>query len=192
MLVIIDNYDSFTYNLFQKAATCCSVIYVFRNDECTVEEIEALKPSKIIISPGPKAPVDAGICIELIKTLAPKVPILGVCLGMQAIGEAFGAKVILTELPIHGRSSLIYHSGKGLYSNMPMPFEAGRYHSLMVEKQSLPQTLQIEAETSDGLIMGLRHRDYDCYGVQFHPESILTPEGDRLIENFLNSNSLEE
>lgn len=185
MLIIIDNYDSFTYNLYQMAADLLKEVSVFRNDALTVDELERLNPSGLILSPGPKAPDEAGICIRAIQKLAPKIPILGVCLGMQAIGAAYGARIVRASQPKHGQSSSIYHTQTGIYQDLPSPFLAGRYHSLIVEESSLPSILVKEAETEEGVIMGIRHCDYPCYGVQFHPESILTPQGNRLIQNFI-------
>lgn len=185
MLVIIDNYDSFTYNLYQGFAQVTREIRVIRNDQFTVAEIAALKPSKIVISPGPKAPHQAGISVELICALAPCIPILGVCLGMQAIGEAFGGKVVLAPELVHGKDTLIRHGGEGIYQGLPSPFVAGRYHSLLVDEETLPDCLEKQAFTESGLIMGIKHRRYPCYGVQFHPESILTPQGHIILNNFI-------
>ncbi|MCB1106559.1 MAG: aminodeoxychorismate/anthranilate synthase component II [Chlamydiia bacterium] len=184
MIIIIDNYDSFTYNLYQMVAPFTKV-EVIRNDALTVDEIRSLKPKGIILSPGPKTPKDAGICLELIKELYKEVPIFGVCLGHQALAESFGGKVVHAEEVIHGKSATIFHSRKDLFQKMPLPFEGGRYHSLIVERTSLPKCLMIEAETEDGVIMGMKHVEYPLYGVQFHPESVLTPEGKLLIEGFL-------
>ena len=189
MFVIIDNYDSFTYNLYQIVAALKNV-EVFRNDCVTVEEIEQMEPKAIFLSPGPGRPEDAGICVDLIKRLASKVPIFGVCLGLQAIGAAFGAKVVPAGEIYHGKTSLIFHYRRGIYQGMHVPFRACRYHSLMLETDSLPDVLVKEAETEQGMIMGVRHRDYPCYGVQFHPESILTAHGDKLIKNFINNVSI--
>lgn len=186
MILLIDNYDSFTYNLYQIIAKLRPDVKVVRNDKITLEEIEALKPEGIILSPGPGRPEEAGICMELIKKFAPTIPILGVCLGHQAMGAVFGGKVIGAGEIVHGKPSSIFHNRKGFYKSMPLPFEAGRYHSLIVEKESLPSELMIEAETDDGLIMAMRHIKYPCFGVQFHPESILTPQGEKLITEFLS------
>lgn len=185
MLVIIDNYDSFTYNLYQAFAQVTQEIRVIRNDHLSVAEIAALKPSKIVISPGPKAPLQAGISLEVIRTLAPCVPILGVCLGMQAIGEAFGGRVVLAPEPMHGKDTMIIHAGHGIYQGLPSPFVAGRYHSLLVDEGTLPDCLEKQAFTESGLIMGIKHKQYPCYGVQFHPESILTPQGHIILNNFI-------
>jgi len=185
MIVLIDNYDSFTYNIYQLVAKGGKKVLVVRNDQITLSEIEALMPTHLIISPGPGRPEDAGICVEAIKYFAPKIPILGVCLGHQAIGVAFGGKVISAGQIMHGKSSLVFHSRKHLFKGMPLPFKAGRYHSLIIDKQTLPKTLSIEAETDKGIIMAVKHKEYPCFGVQFHPESILTPEGEQFIDQFL-------
>lgn len=184
MIVIIDNYDSFTYNLYQMVAKYTPV-QVIRNDAITVEEIEKLGPKGIILSPGPGMPKDAGICIELIEKLSGKVPILGVCLGHQAMAEAFGGDVILAGEVIHGKPASIFHNRQDLFQTMPLPFEAGRYHSLIVERETLPKCFLIEAETESGEIMGMKHVEHLTYGLQFHPESILTPDGEKMIEAFL-------
>ena len=186
MLLVIDNYDSFTYNLVQYLGELGAEMKVFRNDEITLEEIENdLKPDKILISPGPGTPDDAGVSLEVLKKFGEQIPILGVCLGHQAIGQIFGGKVIRAPLPVHGKPVEIIHDGKTLFKNLPQNFEAGRYHSLIVERESLPECLEISAESADGLIMGLRHKEHKIEGVQFHPESILTPEGKKLLRNFL-------
>lgn len=184
MILIIDNYDSFTYNLYQLLAKHTHV-KVMRNDAMTVEEIEALKPEGIIISPGPGMPKDAGICVELYQKLKGSIPILGVCLGHQALAEAYGGKVVHAGEVIHGKPTTVFHARRSLFQKMPLPFQAGRYHSLIVEKGSLPKCLTIEAETQSGCIMAVKHVEHPYYGVQFHPESILTPEGERLITAFL-------
>ncbi len=185
MILLIDNYDSFTYNLVQALAGMGAEIRVERNDAITVAAALALQPAGIIISPGPGTPDDAGISVNLIRAASGMVPMLGVCLGHQAVGNAFGARVIGADAIMHGKTSLIRHQGKGLYRGMRNPFPAGRYHSLSLERASLPGELVIEAETEAGDIMGLRHRDHPIYGVQFHPESVLTPSGKRLLRNFL-------
>lgn len=186
MLLVIDNYDSFTYNLVQYLGELGAEMRVFRNDEITIEEIEnEIKPDKILISPGPGTPDDAGVSLEVLKRFAERIPILGVCLGHQAIGQIFGGKVIRAPVPVHGKPVEIVHDGKTLFQNLPQNFEAGRYHSLIVERESLPDCLEISASSPDGLIMGLRHKNYKIEGVQFHPESILTPEGKKLLRNFL-------
>jgi len=183
MLLIIDNYDSFTYNLYQAIAVDCQDVLVVRNDQITLEEIEKLNPKGIVITPGPGRPESAGICIEVIRKFGLKTPILGVCLGHQAIGLAFGAEVNQGTDIMHGKDSLIFHNRKHLFKEMPLPFKAGRYHSLLVEK--LPTELVADAETADGLIMAMHHKEYPIYGVQFHPESILTADGKKIIQNFL-------
>lgn len=187
MLLVIDNYDSFTYNIVQYLGELGAKMVVQRNDEITVDEIEnELKPERILISPGPGTPDDAGISLAVLKRFAGKVPMLGVCLGHQAIGQIFGGKVVRAPQPIHGKYAEICHDGKGVFSELTYRFKAGRYHSLVVERESLPATLEISATTPDGLIMGLRHKSYKIEGVQFHPESILTSEGKKLLQNFLN------
>ena len=182
---MIDNYDSFTYNLVQYLGELGQNIKVFRNDEITLAGIERLKPDHIIISPGPGTPKEAGISIAVIKHFAGKTPILGVCLGHQSIGEAFGGKVIRAPVLMHGKTSEIYHDGKTIFRDLPQPFTATRYHSLLVEKKSLPPVLEISAWTKKGEIMGLRHKIFKVEGVQFHPESILTQAGHQLLSNFL-------
>jgi anthranilate synthase/aminodeoxychorismate synthase-like glutamine amidotransferase len=185
MIVLIDNYDSFTYNLVQYLAELGGTLRVFRHDEISVEGVEALCPERIVISPGPKTPKEAGISCDLILRFAGKVPILGVCLGHQCIGAAFGGRVVRADRLMHGKTSSIYHDGLTIYRDLPNPFEATRYHSLLVERESLPRCLEISAETSQGEVMGLRHRDFPIEGVQFHPESILTAVGKDLLRNFL-------
>ena len=185
MVLIIDNYDSFTYNVYQYVANLGYEVHVVRNDQITLAEITAGGYETIIISPGPGAPQDAGISKAVIKQFAGQIPILGICLGHQAIGEVFGAQVVRAPVPVHGKVSPIQHTGTGLYQGISPDFTAGRYHSLIVERKSFPDCLEITATTVDGLIMGLRHREYNIHGVQFHPESILTPEGMQLLENFL-------
>lgn len=185
MMILIDNYDSFTYNLYQSLALLTSAVKVIRNDHLSVAEVLALKPSGIILSPGPGRPENAGICVDLIRALPAQLPLLGVCLGHQAIALAFGGKVISAGEICHGKADLVFHHRQDLYQHLPLPFQAGRYHSLMVERTSLPQDLVIDAESAEGRIMGMRHASRPIYGVQFHPESILTPQGDRLLENFV-------
>jgi para-aminobenzoate synthetase component 2 len=185
MILVIDNYDSFTYNLVQYLGELGAELTVRRNDQITVTEIESLAPERIVISPGPKTPSEAGICLDVIKTFSGRVPILGVCLGHQAIGQAFGGKVIRAPELMHGKTSLVTHDGKTIFSGLPSPFSATRYHSLIVERESLPACLEISATAPDGLIMGLRHRTMKVEGVQFHPESILTEVGKDLLANFL-------
>lgn len=186
MILLIDNYDSFTYNLYQVLAVYHPDVRVIRNDKISVDEIAAMKPEGIIISPGPGRPEDAGIGIELVKALGDRIPILGICLGHQIIAMAYGGKVVLAKEPIHGKSTFIFHHRQGIYKNMPLPFEAARYHSLIAEKESLPEDLIVESESEQGMVMGVRHKTHPIFGLQFHPESILTPEGNILIENFLN------
>lgn len=185
MLLLIDNYDSFTYNLYQYLAELGAEILVRRNDQITLAEIEELQPERIVISPGPCTPSEAGLSCQIIETFGPRIPLLGVCLGHQAIGQVYGGRVIRAAQLMHGKTSLIYHQGEGVFTGLPQPFEANRYHSLIVERASLPDILEITAETEDGVIMGLRHREYPVEGVQFHPESIMTPEGKTLLQNFL-------
>jgi para-aminobenzoate synthetase component 2 len=188
MLLLLDNYDSFTYNLAQYLGQMGQTLEVRRNDKITLDEIEILEPERIVISPGPCTPQEAGISIPLIERFAGKIPILGVCLGHQAIGAAFGGRVIRAPRLMHGKTSEIEHDGKTLFRGLPQRFTATRYHSLIVERKSLPRSLEISAETADGTIMGLRHRKLRVEGVQFHPESVLTAEGFRLLENFLALN----
>jgi anthranilate synthase/aminodeoxychorismate synthase-like glutamine amidotransferase len=186
VLLLLDNYDSFTYNLAQYLGELGCDVEVHRNDKISVEEIARRKPEKIVISPGPCTPQEAGICVELVRRLAGKFPILGVCLGHQAIGVAFGGKIIRAPGLFHGKASEIHHDRKGIFQKLPNPFTATRYHSLIVERKSLPRELQITAETDDGVIMGFRHRKFPVEGVQFHPESVLTPSGKQLLQNFLS------
>ncbi|HKS09640.1 MAG TPA: aminodeoxychorismate/anthranilate synthase component II [Pyrinomonadaceae bacterium] len=186
MLLVIDNYDSFTYNLVQYLGELGEKVEVHRNDRITVQYIESeLRPERIVISPGPGTPDGAGITLETIARFAGKVPLLGVCLGHQAIGQAFGGRVIRAPELMHGKASEVIHDGKTIFAGLTERFEAGRYHSLIVEKESLPASLEISAHTADGVIMGLRHRELKVEGVQFHPESILTSEGKQLLANFL-------
>jgi len=185
MILMIDNYDSFTYNLVQYLGELGAKVKVFRNDKIGIEEVSRLKPEKIIISPGPGTPDDSGVSKEVIKEFSGKIPILGVCLGHQCIGEVFGGKVIRAGRLMHGKTSMIFHYGKTIFIGLSNPFEATRYHSLIVEKKSLPVCLEIIAETKEKEIMGLRHKKYPVWGVQFHPESILTAEGKKLLDNFL-------
>jgi anthranilate synthase component 2 len=186
MVFVLDNYDSFTFNLVQYMGELGADVVVRRNDELTPEEVEALAPDRILLSPGPCTPQEAGISIDLIRHMAGKVPILGVCLGHQAIGAAFGGNVIRAPRLMHGKTSQVDHDGKTIFAGITTPMTCTRYHSLIVEEKGLPADLEISARTADGTIMGLRHRDYPVEGVQFHPESVLTSDGKRLIENFLN------
>ena len=185
MLLILDNYDSFTYNLVQYFGELGAEMKVFRNDAISVAEIKSLKPERICISPGPCTPNEAGISLEVIRELGPSTPILGVCLGHQSIGQVYGGEVVRAGRLMHGKTSLIHHSGKSVFAGMPEPFEATRYHSLIVKRDTLPDCLEITAETDDGEIMVLRHRHHRVEGVQFHPESILTEHGHDLLRNFL-------
>jgi anthranilate synthase/aminodeoxychorismate synthase-like glutamine amidotransferase len=185
MLLVIDNYDSFTYNLVQYFGELGANPQVKRNDAITPDEVEKMKPQKIVISPGPGRPEEAGISMELIRKFGVKIPILGVCLGHQCMGEVYGGKVVRAGRLMHGKTSPIQHDGKGVFQGLPNPFEATRYHSLIVEKNSVPSCLEVCAETAEGEIMGLRHREYPVHGVQFHPESILSKEGKDLLANFL-------
>ena len=186
MILLLDNYDSFTYNLAQYLGELGCEVEVHRNDRISVEQIAQRKPERIVISPGPCTPQEAGICVELIQKLAGKIPILGVCLGHQAIGAAFGGKIIRAPKLFHGKTSQIRHDGSGLFRGLPNPFTATRYHSLIVERKSLPAELQVTAETDDDIIMGIQHRHYPLMGVQFHPESVLTDSGKQLLKNFLS------
>jgi anthranilate synthase/aminodeoxychorismate synthase-like glutamine amidotransferase len=185
MLLMIDNYDSFTYNLVQYLGELGADVRVYRNDQITVAEIERLAPEKIVISPGPCTPTEAGISCEVIREFAGRVPILGVCLGHQCLGEVFGGEIVPAPALFHGKTSMIYHDGKAIFRGLPRPFEATRYHSLVIRRESLPDCLELSAETDDGVIMGVRHRQLLVEGVQFHPESILTHEGKHLLVNFL-------
>jgi anthranilate synthase component 2 len=189
MILIIDNYDSFTYNLYQSVAQIHADVRVVRNDKITIDEVKTLNPEAIILSPGPGRPENAGICIELVQQLGQTTPILGVCLGHQAITMAYGGKVVKAPEIVHGKKDMIFHHRKGLYAAMPLPFEVGRYHSLIAERESLPDTLLIEAENAQGIIMGVRHQEYPVYGIQFHPESILTPIGDEMLGSFVKLSS---
>jgi anthranilate synthase/aminodeoxychorismate synthase-like glutamine amidotransferase len=185
VILLLDNYDSFTYNLAQYLGELGCQLEVHRNDKISVEQIARRNPERIVISPGPCTPQQAGVSVELIEKLAGKFPILGVCLGHQAVGAAFGAKIIRAPKLFHGKTSEVKHDGKGIFEKLPNPFVATRYHSLIVERKSLPKELIVTAETADGVIMGLRHRKYRIEGVQFHPESVLTETGKKLLQNFL-------
>ena len=185
MILMIDNYDSFTYNLVQYLGEMGENLMVFRNDRISASKIDRLKPSCIVISPGPGGPKDAGVSCEVIRRYAPKVPILGVCLGHQCIGQVFGGRIQQAEKLMHGKTSMVYHDGKGLFKGLPDPFEAGRYHSLVVDRKTLPKVLALTAWTEEGEVMGIRHRTMPVSGVQFHPESVLTLEGKGLLKNFL-------
>jgi len=185
MILLLDNYDSFTYNLAQYLGELGCQVEVHRNDRISVEQIAQRKPERIVISPGPCTPQEAGISVELIRKLAGEYPILGVCLGHQAIGAAFGGKIIRAPKLFHGKTSEIQHEGTGIFRGLPNPFTATRYHSLIVERKSLPRELAITAETRDGIIMGMQHKSHKLVGVQFHPESVLTESGKQLLKNFL-------
>ena len=186
MILMIDNYDSFTYNLVQYLSELGEKLAVYRNDKIGIEEIKRLKPSHIVISPGPGRPNEAGISEKVIREFGPGIPLLGVCLGHQAIGEVFGGNVVRADKLMHGKTSMIYHDGSRIFKGLSNPFEATRYHSLIVEKRSLPDSLQLTAWTKDNEIMGLMHKKFPIWGVQFHPESILTKEGKRLLKNFID------
>jgi anthranilate synthase/aminodeoxychorismate synthase-like glutamine amidotransferase len=187
MILVIDNYDSFTYNLVQYLGEMGLDVQVYRNDQITIEEIAALKPEKIVISPGPGTPDNAGITLKLIEAFAGKIPILGVCLGHQSIGQVFGGKVVRAPYLMHGKISEICHDSRTIFHGLPYRFKATRYHSLLVDKDSVPDCLEVSATTPDGLVMGLRHKDFSVEGVQFHPESIMTSHGKRLLENFIKA-----
>ena len=186
MILLLDNYDSFTYNLAQYLGELGCTVEVHRNDKISVEQIVRRKPERIVVSPGPCTPKEAGISVELVRELAGKIPILGVCLGHQAIGEAFGGKIVRAPKLFHGKTSEIHHDNKGVFRKLPEPFTATRYHSLIIDRKTLPRDLAITAETRDGIIMGVRHRKYQLEGVQFHPESVLTAPGKQLLQNFLS------
>jgi len=188
MILMIDNYDSFTFNLVQYLRMLGEKVEVRRNDEIGLDEIEAMRPDKLVLSPGPCTPAEAGICIEAIRRFAGKMPILGVCLGHQAIGAAFGGRIVRAYRLMHGKTSPILHDSKTIYSGLESPFEAGRYHSLLIEEASLPDCLEISARTPESEIMGVRHKNFAVEGIQFHPESILTPVGMDLLRNFVKIN----
>jgi anthranilate synthase component II len=187
MLLMIDNYDSFTYNLVQYLGELGQDVQVYRNDQISVADVARLKPTHVVVSPGPCTPTEAGISVPAIEQLAGKVPILGVCLGHQSIGQAYGGKIIRAKQLMHGKTSMIHHNGKGVFQGLPSPFEATRYHSLVIERETLPDCLEITAWTDDGEIMGVRHKTLAVEGVQFHPESILTQHGHQLLANFLKA-----
>jgi anthranilate synthase component 2 len=189
MIVIIDNYDSFTYNLVQYFGEMVDDVRVFRNDAISVEEVRALKPDQIVVSPGPCTPNEAGISVELIKTLGPEIPLLGVCLGHQSIGQAFGGDIVRADRIMHGKVSPMLHNGQGLFAGIENPFIATRYHSLIIKRDTCPAELEITAETAEGEIMAVAHRTLPIWGVQFHPESILTTSGKQIIRNFLTLGS---
>lgn len=185
MLLMIDNYDSFTYNLVQYLGELGEEVVVYRNDEISLDEIARRQPSRIVVSPGPCTPNEAGISVPLIQRFAGAIPVLGVCLGHQSIGQAFGGKIVHAKQLMHGKTSAIFHRDAGVFKTLPRPFQATRYHSLVIERESLPECLEITAWTDDGEIMGVRHKSLPVEGVQFHPESILTEHGHRLLRNFL-------
>ncbi len=185
MIFVIDNYDSFTFNLVQYIKMLGREVTVARNDRTTPEDIESMEPEALVISPGPCTPEKAGICLDAIEKLAGKIPILGVCLGHQAVAQAFGAKIVRASRLMHGKTSRVQHDGKSVYKQLPSPFEAGRYHSLIVDPDSVPDCLRVTATTPEGEIMGIRHKDYMIEGIQFHPESVLTPVGMTVLRNFL-------
>jgi anthranilate synthase/aminodeoxychorismate synthase-like glutamine amidotransferase len=185
MVLVIDNYDSFTYNLVQYLGELGAEVQVVRNDALTVEEVLRLAPERIVLSPGPCTPNEAGICVPLIRAAAGKIPILGVCLGHQAIGAAFGGEIVRALRPMHGKTSLVHHTGVGVFRGLPNPLRVIRYHSLVIRRESLPAELEITAETDEGEIMGVRHRHHPIEGVQFHPESIMSEAGMELLQNFL-------
>ncbi len=185
MILLVDNYDSFTYNLYQYLGELGAELKVIRNDEMTAEQAMALGPERIVISPGPGNPDQAGISLEIIKRAAGRVPLLGVCLGHQSLGQVFGGKVLRAPKLMHGKTSEIHHDGRTVFAGLPVPFTATRYHSLVVSRETVPDCLEVSAWTTDGLVMGLRHREYALEGVQFHPESILTRAGKDLLKNFL-------
>ena len=186
MILVIDNYDSFTYNLVQYLGELGAEMRVFRNDEITVNEAIALKPEKVLVSPGPCTPKEAGVSCGMIREFGSRVPVFGVCLGHQSIGEVYGGKVVRADRLMHGKTSPMIHEGKSLFKGLPSPFDATRYHSLIVQRETLPSCLEITAWTAEGEIMGFQHREYPVHGVQFHPESILTLEGKKLLQNFLD------
>jgi anthranilate synthase/aminodeoxychorismate synthase-like glutamine amidotransferase len=187
MVLVLDNYDSFTYNLVQYLGELGAEVSVVRNDAATVDAVAAMRPDRIVISPGPGRPEDAGITMDAIRQLGAAVPILGVCLGHQALGAVYGGHVVRAPAPVHGKTSTIEHNGRGVFSGLTAPFQASRYHSLVVAEDGLPASLEVTARTKDdGIIMGLRHRELPVHGVQFHPESILTSEGKRILRNFLD------
>jgi anthranilate synthase/aminodeoxychorismate synthase-like glutamine amidotransferase len=188
-LLLIDNYDSFTYNLVQAFMVLGAEVLVHRNDQISVDEARALKPTHLCISPGPGTPYDAGVSMQMIAAFAGQVPVLGVCLGHQSLVEVFGGKVVRAARLMHGKTSSVHHDGRGILAGLPEPFEAGRYHSLIAEPQSLPDVLEVAARTDEGEIMAVRHRDLAVEGVQFHPESVLTPQGPLLMDNFLRQRS---
>ena len=192
MILMIDNYDSFTFNIVQYLGQMGEEVKVYRNDAINIEEIKALKPSAIFLSPGPCTPAEAGITVDVVREFYKDLPMMGICLGHQSIGHAFGAKVVRAERIMHGKVSPVKHDGKTIFAGLPNPFPAGRYHSLIVVRETLPSFLEISAETDEGEIMGIRHKDYPVEGIQFHPESVLTPQGKRILRNFLKYTGRKE
>jgi anthranilate synthase/aminodeoxychorismate synthase-like glutamine amidotransferase len=192
MILMIDNYDSFTFNIVQYLGQMGEDVRVYRNDKITLEEIDKLNPQAIFLSPGPRSPREAGITVEVIRRFYKSIPIMGICLGHQSIGFAFGGEVVRARRIMHGKTSLVSNDGKTIFAGLPNPFSAGRYHSLIVKRETLPDCLEISAETAEGEIMGLRHRQYPVEGIQFHPESVLTPQGKRIIRNFLKYTGRKE
>ncbi|PKN04991.1 MAG: anthranilate/aminodeoxychorismate synthase component II [Deltaproteobacteria bacterium HGW-Deltaproteobacteria-9] len=192
MILMIDNYDSFTFNIVQYLGQMGEDVRVFRNDKITLEEINQLKPQAIFLSPGPRSPREAGITVEVVRNFYTSVPIMGICLGHQSIAFALGGEIIRAQHIMHGKTSLVRHDTKTIFAGLPNPFSAGRYHSLIVKKETLPNCLEISAETEEGEIMGLRHKQYPVEGIQFHPESVLTPQGKRILKNFLKMTSRKE
>ena len=186
MILVIDNYDSFTYNLVQYLGELGAELYVYRNDKITVEQAIALNPEKVLVSPGPCTPKEAGISCDIIREFGPRLPLFGVCLGHQAVGDVYGGNVVRADRLMHGKTSPILHEGKSVFKGLPSPFDATRYHSLIIERDTLPACLEITAWTAEGEIMGVRHKEHPVHGVQFHPESILTLEGKKLLQNFLD------
>ena len=186
MILVIDNYDSFTYNLVQYLGELGAEMRIFRNDEITVEQAVALKPEKVLVSPGPCTPKEAGISCDIVREFGPRLPLFGVCLGHQSIGDVYGGKVIRADRLMHGKTSPMIHEGESMFKGLPNPFDATRYHSLIIERESLPECLKITAWTAEGEIMGVQHKEHPVHGVQFHPESILTLEGKKLLQNFLD------
>jgi anthranilate synthase/aminodeoxychorismate synthase-like glutamine amidotransferase len=186
MILVIDNYDSFTFNLVQYLGELGAEMRVFRNDEITVEQAVELNPEKVLVSPGPCTPKEAGVSCDMIRAFGPRLPVLGVCLGHQAVGDVYGGNIVRADRLMHGKTSPIHHEGKSMFKGLPSPFDATRYHSLLIERASLPDCLEITAWTGEDEIMGVMHREHPVHGVQFHPESILTAEGKRLLQNFLD------
>jgi anthranilate synthase/aminodeoxychorismate synthase-like glutamine amidotransferase len=192
MILMIDNYDSFTFNIVQYLEQMGENVTVYRNDKINIQEIKKLKPAAIFLSPGPCTPLEAGITVDVVRELHTKLPIMGICLGHQSIGYAFGGEIVRAGRIMHGKTSPVKHDGKTIFAGLPNPFVAGRYHSLLVAKETLPACLEISAETDEGEIMGLRHKNYPVEGIQFHPESVLTPQGKRVIRNFLKYTGRKE